>query len=459
MKPIKKKAEVYFVIYLSLLVSFLAIEDELEEYKERQDRVLFRVAQNETNKLIEIGKTNLPEGQSLWRMEFDLSGYYEEGSLSAEAILIPKDSTSTDTFTFPILYDPEKTTDKYYFETDRGIFKDKQKYAGVLKATIRPLIGDEVMAIWEKSFGDTVVSHELAEKIMEHDELVVTKPFPVIFQMSGTSPVFTVNFAREKVNAIEGTRWEHEIYIGGLSKSDDDVENQYTIKIIDGGHGLKINKKDEKATLSGIGRSNRRIKIEAIRDDDEKAYAEFVLNVRPPLWKKQPPAATQMYLGESLAYNGALEDIEPGDTQISAEGVCVGTAILPVSGELAACDTEGVIILKPIVEGVLIESLAHEISVLPPPPPEITLTGRKGNRLEFTVKVFGRNNGIRRIQRVQGVSGNISDSPTHWEGSILTLETSVDILESGAKPTQRVHFRVIDEYGKRSEHNEDYKKE
>lgn len=446
----KKKMEVYFVIYLSLLVSFIAIEDELIEYMDRQENILLEVAHNETNKMIRVDSSSSDEAGGNYRVNLALGGDYISESLVGNVLLVERGNRDSDTLVLELRRDLQKGANWYHFDTTTAIFDGQKTFKGILDVTVTPDVSESLITEWEHSFGDHKVAEILAEKISTRKSIQIKHEVPFYLTNRGVVIPVTINFAQEKVTAIKGLRWSTPLFINGVNKPED-----YSLEFQRGGNLASVERIGNRAVFTGRARSDGRIIVDVEKfDDNSNARAILDLHVIEPQWRDGVPAPEQMYLAEEQTYMGSLVDIETSITKILVEGDCYPRQELDAVGVLEPCNTPGKIYLTPMVDGERISSLRHEISVVPPPPPEIIETGKNGNTLLFNIVIHGKRNGLKGIYEISGISGQVSERDSTREGSFLSIDSRAEIRRPSTGSVQEVNFIVTDQYGKSTEYKE-----
>ena len=75
-----KKVEVYFIMYLGLLMAFFGIDSEVAEYKMNQERILEQVAISKLDNLVKINNTSRIKEKENFYFSIELLGDFDPKS-------------------------------------------------------------------------------------------------------------------------------------------------------------------------------------------------------------------------------------------------------------------------------------------------------------------------------------------------------------------------------------------
>ena len=82
-----KKVDIYFVIYLSAIVSFFALEGELRTKKQQQDKTLLQVASYKLRDLINISFSDLSDYENdKIDLKFKINGDFNKESFQSDIV-------------------------------------------------------------------------------------------------------------------------------------------------------------------------------------------------------------------------------------------------------------------------------------------------------------------------------------------------------------------------------------
>ena len=83
-RPKRSGIELYFVLYISIIVSFLTIEAELKNYIKSQDDILLEVAQKEIQNLVEIETNSSEDMNDELKYSVSFKGDYDRENFKSE---------------------------------------------------------------------------------------------------------------------------------------------------------------------------------------------------------------------------------------------------------------------------------------------------------------------------------------------------------------------------------------
>jgi len=450
-KKFHARIEVYFIIYVSTIVSFFAIEGEVRQYKRNQKKILFEVSKEKIENLVQIEKTRNIWSKDSLRLEVDLGGAYQKNSFSGTVKLYPTDSLEgkpLPVLSYPLQPASPDLEDKTFFAAiPRKDFGENREVPYLVEANIKVkpdpgLVKEEL----EKAYKD----HRIVKKIMDAmssvGEIVQSKRFQNPIDPSGgtIAAPFTLTVDRPVVNIVEGLPWEVRVIVGGVAEPTD-----LQIRPVQGGKYIKRLEVNTPVTLvGGRGIKNAHIRLEGLRKtDDEKAYVEFDLQVRAPLWV-QPPKEKEAYVGDPYTFEGALRDIPSSDTKIRVTGTAVEPQTVP--GTTVFFETlkkPGVINFQVLVDNREVKGMTHTVKVIPPPPPKISTNpiSRDGNFLVFEITIYGKNNELLKFRRKGGIASQRQKGEPQILGSKKIYRWEVEIEEPYDKSeSQEIKFAVMD---------------
>ncbi|MBT3228637.1 MAG: hypothetical protein HOD43_10620 [Candidatus Marinimicrobia bacterium] len=451
-KKFQARVEVYFIIYIATIVSFFAIEGEVKHFKDNQKKILLEVSKDKIQNLVTIRNATDLHGKDTINLKVQLDGAFSKDSFEGTIHLNPIDAPEElglKELSYnlnPKNEDPDNKT--FMAVIPKSDFDLKAEILYRMSADISVMPDEDLVQLeLEKSYSDKIIVHKIMDAMTDVGKISLEKQFQNTLDPAGGAiqAPFNITVDRPKVSIVEGLPWEVRVIIGGIV-DEDDLE----LTAIKGGNLIgNLEAGTPVTVVTGRGRKDGKIILRGTRlSDEETSDIEFLLQVRPPLWQKQP-SITEAYVGDPIIFEGALRDIPSSETSIRVGGTAVRGGIMPGTiAQLPDLTEEGTITFQVLVDGRDVKGMTHSIKVVKPPAPKVSINpvGRDGNYLTFEITTYGKNNSIRRFRKKGGIGSNRqlgeaqvlgSRKIYRWE---VELEEPFDNLES-----QEIKFNVDDQ--------------
>ena len=451
-KKFQARVEVYFIIYIATIVSFFAIEGEVKHFKDSQKKILLEVSKDKIQNLVTIRNATDIHGKDTINLKVQLDGAFDKNSFSGTVHLNPIDppeDLGLNELTYPLSAqnnDPENMT--FLAIIPKSDFNLKAEVLYRMSADIQVMPDEKLVEIeLSKAYSDKIIVHKIMDAMTSVGEISLDKEFQNTLDPAGGAiqAPFTLTIDRPKVSIVEGLPWEIRVIIGGIVDADD-----LELTAVRGANLVgKMNAGTPVSVVSGRGRKDGRITLRGTRlSDEEFVEVDFQLQVRPPLWQKNP-SITEAYVGDPYIFEGALRDIPSSETSIRVGGTAVRGGIMPGTiAQLPDLTEEGSITFQVLVDGRDVKGMTHKVKVVKPPKPKVSVNpvGRDGNFLTFEITTYGKNNSVKRFRKKGGIGSTRqlgeaqilgSRKVYRWE---VELEEPFDNVES-----QEIKFSVSDQ--------------
>ena len=81
-----KRIEVYFILYLGLLMAFFGIDSEVADYKKKQEQLLEQVALSKLDNLVRVRSSSLSNDGKGMFFTIDLEGNFDHDTFNGSLI-------------------------------------------------------------------------------------------------------------------------------------------------------------------------------------------------------------------------------------------------------------------------------------------------------------------------------------------------------------------------------------
>ena len=451
-KKFQARVEVYFIIYIATIVSFFAIEGEVKHFKDNQKKILLEVSKDKIQNLVTIRNATDIHGKDTINLKVQLDGAFNKESFSGTVHIDPIDppeELDLKSLSYPLFpkdSDPEDMT--FLAVLPKADFNLKAEVLYRMSADIavmpdKHLVEEEL----KKSYKDKTIVHKIMDAMTDVGEISLNKEFQNTLDPAGGAiqAPFNITVDRPKVSIVEGLPWEVRVIIGGIADADDleltAVQGANLVGNLDAGTPVSV--------VTGRGRRDGKITLRGTRLSDEVvAEVDFRLQVRPPLWLKEP-TETEAYVGDPFIFEGALRDIPSSETSIRVGGTAARGGIMPGTiAQLPEFSEEGNVTFQVLVDGREVKGMNHSINVKKPPKPKVSVNpvGRDGNFLTFEFTIYGKNNSIKRFRKKGGIGSNRQLGEAQVLGSRKIYRWEVELEEPfDNAESQEIKFSVIDQ--------------
>lgn len=467
----KKRADIYFLIYLATLMSLFAIEAELGDYQEHQKDILFQVANERIEDLVEVVpdygnslEILSPDEGEIYQLNMEISGDYVQGSLKGKARFTLLDSTlNINPIEVPLEELGGIGDGKKYYSilTDLSIFgdHDTSRFKIGLELTGDLEITDETFNHWVASYGSEEVAEVIKHNIESKGSFRITKYLDALVVPSdgGQIPIpeFGISLADESgLKTITDIPWKTKIFVQGVSSPD-----EYTMNIIKGNKLITDEKYDgHQITLTGKTNVKSVIIFSVTRTEfgTETLTKSIPIDVFPAAWESKS-LPDEIYLGDQVYFDGRVKGIESAETglKISSSLIAGGSKTTSAADFLGPYSSPGTVTIEAMYGEYVISGLKQTITVKPPPPPKIENLGLyKGTPNQFycRVTVYGKDTKLAPVKLFpkSGMAGFTLINTKAMEGR-TEYEFAFGINKPSAGNVTPVEFMVLDSGGKKSE--------
>ena len=461
-KKDKKNLEVYFVIYLSAIISFFAVESQVRIYKKNQDKLIIESSKDKLKDLIQIDKHGSAKQYIVWddnftrlKLDASISGDFEVATAEFFARFTYSDTTiSKDTsFNFPLVSNINESS-HYSVEIDESVFGNYKLKARDLSivCNFKPSFTEETRAKWIANFESKSVAEKIISKILKAGRVPVEKEIATSLVPDFVQTQFDVTFDKDTETVLKGVIWKIPINIGGVYD-----RNDFSIDVVSGRSLFTELVKDRpRSYLIGTGRNNGNIVISAIRaGDGEKKIASVSLLVYEPQYEVNM-GDVSIYIDETFNFDARIKEVESNRITVTVEDEINNRNInyRTANFVLGPYKSEGNIKVKVNVDNNYVASLDREIMIRKPPAPDIELLSRSGLTLQFTVTVYGKENALTFEFAENGLSSlkRLPDAnQPHENVREYQLTGTMRPPFQGQGNEIEVEFFVKDKYGKTKE--------
>lgn len=447
-----KKVEIYFVIYLSAIVSFFALEGELRTKKQQQDKTLLQVASYKLRDLINISFSDLSDYENdKIDLKFKIKGDFDKESFKSDIVFKRKSKDEKDSIQvlkFPLKLDDTK--DWYYYQAttdDFGNLFDKTFDVG-LKVKFNPHISDKTYLSWIEDFGGTLPAKKLLKHIRDEKEITINKNLNFKFSPTGQGERLnpSIFFTDQEIILLDGLASKIPLIINNIPPK---RLKYFKLNITEGKSFVKkIDKNVPETKLTMLGSesmSGRILTIVGTQTNTGKTTtAKIKVKVIKPRFEKFNE--TEIYVNDEYIFEGRIVDISSQDISMKISGDFLNKKVDGNFFQFPKLTKPGKINIQMYVYNQKI-SLKYSVNVVPPPPPSINLISRDGNNLYFEFYAFGNGNEIS-FRALGGIAGS-TEMRVDKAGHKTIYKYRIIIQRPQKPPMQRLKFRLKDNFGER----------
>jgi len=458
----KNRIELYFVLYITTIVSFLTIEAQLKNYIKAQDDILLEVAKKEINNLVKV-ESNLSRDKNdsleiviMFNGDFEKSNFSPKITLYSDEELNPDDSLFEISSELYAIEDSFKTSIAY---ADFGDFLRKPLRTR-LNIQFIPDISKETKEKWVEAFGSEKVvakiENNIYKRIKEKGFFAFEKQLETpIVPKAGISENFEIVFDKEEYGVIRDIPYKISFITTGIDRVQDLI-----LDVISGESMVSsIEKNSTKSFIKGIARESGLITIRGIRTlDDSMSNGSMSLKVFDPQWESANNIY-EAYIGEAFEFDARIKEIPQDMVSVTLKSDLLKKGTLSYNSpfiKLEPFNKSGSINLSVFVDGNEIKDLRSELFVKKPPPPEINVSRiPKSNDLILTITIFGKTNGLKgSIIKRAGLRtvGRTPDIDIKQNKKIYTFNAVISRPKEFSSSEKEVHFKVRDKFGEESEY-------
>ena len=461
----KSKIELYFVLYITTIVSFLTIESQLKNYIKEQDDVLLEVAQKEIINLVQVKSNSASAKDDSLEISVVFAGDFEKDNFSSNITLYSDAELNPDDLPFEISSELTSIDDSFKTSISYADFGDflRKPLRSRLKINFVPKISDETENRWVEEFGSEKVvrkiKNNIFKRVKEDGYFSFEKKLetPIVPKV-GISETFEIVFDKEEYPVIRDIPYTISFFNTGIDQVEDlilDVVNGKSLV-------SSIEKNSTKSFLKGIARNSGTITIRGVRTlDDSISTGTMRLKVFNPQWESVNNVY-EAFIGETFEFDARIKEIPQGEISVTLTSDLLKNGTVSYNSpfiNLEAFNRSGTINLSVFVDGNEVKDLRSALFVKKPPPPEINVTRfNKTNELKITVKIFGKTNAVNRIRRISGIQ-RIDKNPTidkQINRTTYTYTATITPPREFAGVEKEVHFEVRDKFKEISVHKKSY---
>ncbi|MAD51183.1 MAG: hypothetical protein CMF79_01235 [Candidatus Marinimicrobia bacterium] len=447
-----KRVDIYFVIYLSAIVSFFALEGELRTKKQQQEKTLLQVASYKLRDLIDISFSDLSDYENdKIDLKFKIKGDFNKDSFKSDIVFKRKTKEQQDSIQvlkFPLKLNDSK--DWYFYQAttdDFGNLFDKTFDVG-LEVKFNPHISDQTYTSWIEDFGGTLPAKKLLKHIRDEKEITINKNLNFKFSPTGQGERLnpSIFFADQEIILLDGLTSKIPLIINNIPPK---RLKYFNLNVTEGKSFVKkIQKNVPETKLTMLGSesmSGGNLTIVGTQINTGKTTtAKINVKVIKPRFEEFNEA--EIYVNDEYFFDGRIVDIPSQDISMKISGDFVNKSIDGDFFQFPKFTKPGNINIQMYVYNQKI-SLKHSVNVVPPPPPSINLISRDGNNLNFEFYAFGNGNEIS-FRALGGIAGSTEVS-VDKSGHKTIYKYRIIIQRPQKPPMQKIKFRLKDNFGER----------
>ena len=428
-----KKVEVYFIMYLGLLMAFFGIESEVADYKKNQERILEQVAISKLDNLVRIKNTSQLKDNDGIFFSLELDGDFNPNSFEGNLLF---DNNGKNIIKAPIIIDQGSVFTS-------SIKESQFEYPGkqhTVKMTYnaKPHFNDATVYELVKEFKDKKLVDKIINNIKKRGVVsnTIDVGLTVVPEAVVALPIFKISPKQNPLNSIKGLKGEIDLFIAGVKNENDykieiDANTRRRYKI----GKIKYGKTQSKIPLGKL--SSGTLEVIGTRKRDSNISVETIqINVQKPKWKYPNHFKKEIYTNSPYVFNGTLIHFDNINDLSRYKLKLSGLVNRTVSNHVYEFDKlikAGNINIQLFIDDNKIEGMEHNIEVKNPPCPEFTHS-QDGKILTLTVKALGKGNVIKNLIILKGGSKkgkpeivNDSQEQTYTQIIILRDEPKVKL--------------------------------
>tara|TARA_Y100000310_G_scaffold340220_1_gene435260 strand:+ start:77 stop:1513 length:1437 start_codon:yes stop_codon:yes gene_type:complete len=458
-----KRIEVYFIMYLALLMAFFGIEAEVADYQDAQERILERIAVEMISDIVQPANfiyehTNDEDDLTITG---SLYGDFIEDELKAELVfentekpdienlsvaLVPFESQSTGiglSYASTVIKSSffgnsinDKLKVKLAFETPPQ-FSDSTR-------------GELIDALGKESLADKIINRINEQGIIRDTVDLAMTLVPISVAESLPFNIIVPSL----YSAINGSRGDLTVNLRGVNRA-----SGYELNINSETRrrfGISISKRNQKAIIKLGKVQNGNISISARRLSDGDVTRKIVrINAVEPEWKSENPS--KAFVNCPIEFDGTLKYMDrPEDDprysfRISSDAGISPSPPASTDGRSWRSDSfsgSGEIRLQLLIDGNEIPGMVHTIDIDRPGNPEITsVTKLSSGKREIIIESYGCDNNIEWVRPLGGVRTNtfsLKSENSFSQGEIEVWEAD---LANNDEMRVEISLRVKDSNG------------
>ena len=448
-----KRVDIYFVIYLSAIVSFFALEGELRTKKQQQEKTLLQVASYKLRDLIDISFSDLSDYENdKIDLKFKIKGDFNKDSFKSDIVFKRKTEEEQDSIQvlkFPLKLNDSK--DWYFYQAttdDFGNLFDKTFDVG-LEVKFNPHISDQTYTSWIEDFGGTLPAKKLLKHIRDEKEITINKNLNFKFSPTGQGERLnpSIFFADQEIILLDGLTSKIPLIINNIPPK---RLKYFNLNVTEGKSFVKkIQKNVPETKLTMLGSesmSGRNLTIVGTQTNTGKTTtAKINVKVIKPRFVESNEA--EIYVNDKFYFDGRIIDLPSQNISMEISGDFINERLEGSFFEFPQLTKPGKINIQMYVRSQEI-SLSHSVDVVPPPPPKVILSSKDGNNLEFLFYAYGNGNelsfrALGGIRNAEEINKDLSGHKSVYKYIIVIKKPFEE------QSLQTVKFRLKDEFGER----------
>ena len=387
----KRKADIYFVLYLTAIVSFFVVENQVKEYKRTTNKLINRLAFRE--KLVTVQNASAGVNKDTVIAELALSGDFNPEDFKGD-ISFKRKNDSVTVKKVPLeKSNGERARFLARIPDAKKVFGEKDTFFLVASLTVKPLITENVRQKWKKDL-DAKTASELEKRVSSvgAQEIVETiqETFNVVLNDVKVMPdlPFILSTQSATLNVLQGLDWTTQLSISGVPSPRD-----YDIDVLQGRtqFGISVQKELVKVILTGSANGAGSVKLRATnRLNGKVSEAAFAINIRTPRFVVQN--SPRGFVGDTYTFDGRLESISEDMMRISVSGLYTAQKDGAVLQDIPMTQP-GQLVFSIFVNDRKIDALEFRVMVTDPPSPEIKYISYRNKIVTLEVVSYGKVNG------------------------------------------------------------------
>jgi len=390
----KKRVEIYFVIYLSALISILAIEGELKRYKDNQKNILDKIAEEKATSIVEVNSTDNSDGETV-NLRLEIYGDFEFADGKKLVLFINEDNDTTETF-----METEEDNELFYVKIPKRRFnQNNTPHNVVLNFDIIPNISESTRDKWGLDYGDFHIADKLIELINNKGKININRKIDMsITPKIGEVAKFVLNGAG-RINVIRGVPWNHEIFPGGIKTADG-----YQVNAVPEQENVTINKVGiRKIIIAGVSYQDEDVTIRGIRRDGDTDQFSFEVIVIEPRWDDDPPGPDEVCINEPLELNCSINRVESSRISVILSGLRdekIDGSIVKLDG----LNRAGILIVDVFIDNNINDRVkSYTVNVIQPSAPTAEIISNECNVIKVALTAYCTGNEITGMYSRRGI--------------------------------------------------------
>jgi len=449
----KSSVEIYFVIYLGAIISFLAIEGELDRYKDNQKHILQEVAKEKAVSLVEVQRKDDSSPDSV-NLRFNIEGDFKFVDKDARVKFISDNDIvessllKGNSVEFPYFVKLSKKKGETLFNNPDNL------YDVLLSFKIVPAISERTRQKWARDYGELIIADRLIDIISDMKTIKIERNIAYAIKPTpGGLPDIELNGFRPNFTAIKGVEWTNKIIVSPAKSNSD-----YDISIRRGKATIK-NKNIGTVEIAGTSFFDESITIFAEHNitGTKDAYT-FNVSVINPRWEFDPPGPSKVCVGEDfeldLSIRGVSSDRISYTTKLgsNARSEIINSSIAKYIGK----NVPVMILTEVFIDNSTQSVLSFKTEVTRPDTPSVKLTDRNGNTLVFKAIAYCTGNKIIRFRKAYGIKSYDLMKEDNEYGNNVSYYAVTMMKPDEGKTQQLIEFIIRDSNNQSFKHSQRY---